>query len=151
MVVIYLINGGTATVDDCDADLALLKWSKLKKGHIRTYIKGKRPLLHVIIADRMGMVREQVDHEDRNPSNCCRSNLRAATHGQNQMNSGVRKDSTSGVTGVNFATNCQKWRAFICIDGKKRNLGVFATKEQAALRRKDAEQFYYGKFAPKGV
>ncbi|TIL91455.1 MAG: hypothetical protein E5Y73_17410 [Mesorhizobium sp.] len=43
-----------------------------------------------------------------------------------------RSDNTSGFKGVAFSIGRNKWQAGIYIDGKRRPLGRFATKEEAA-------------------
>lgn len=90
---------------------------------------GSPPLvkryLHDLIAERAGHQASPVtDHEDRDPLNDRRDNLRPATHHQNQLN---RK----GMNGICWSHACGKWRAYI--SGK--HLGVFDTIEQAVKAR----------------
>lgn len=44
-----------------------------------------------------------------------------------------RSDNTSGFKGVSFSLGRDKWQAGIFLDGKRKPLGRFDTKEQAAL------------------
>lgn len=45
--------------------------------------------------------------------------------------------------GTYFDKSCNKWRAQITINGKKKNLGRFLTQEEAIAARKTAEQKYF--------
>jgi hypothetical protein len=78
--------------------------------------------------------KEQLDHIncDRADNRLC--NLREATRSQNIRNSGLRKDSVSGIKGVRYTGT--KWMARIRYNGKLRCLGQFDTAEEAAARYK---------------
>jgi hypothetical protein len=84
--------------------------------------------------------------------NCVRddnrwSNLREATKSQNMRNAGVRKQNTSGHTGVGFHAQTKKWRAFISDDQKNYvHVGLFDTIEEAVAARKVAAAKHYGEF-----
>lgn len=74
------------------------------------------------------------DHIDQDKTNNKPDNLREATHGENMMNSKVRKDNKSGHRGVYFNNREGKW------DAKKRGklLGSFDNKEAAIEARENA-------------
>jgi hypothetical protein len=86
---------------------------------------------------------DQIDHIDRNRQNNKISNLRLATNQQNCMNTGIKKNNTSGVTGVYFYKKQQKWVARIGFNYKKINLGSFDTIEEATLAYKNAKEKYH--------
>lgn len=65
-------------------------------------------------------------------------NLRDVSKSENQRNSGIRKDNTTGVTGV--TRDGSRWKAQIRINGKKKNLGRFNTFEEAKSARLNAEK-----------
>ena len=119
----------------------------------RTSQQGKKRKikLHRLI---MGVVDEdwkrvQVDHihgKDSRFDNR-KSNLRTATISQNGMNVGVRPNNTSGVTGVNWQKNRNKWRARIRINQKDIHLGEFEEFQDAVNARKEAEQKYFREFS----
>ena len=88
------------------------------------------------------------DHIDRNPLNNRRSNLRQATASQQNMNQGKQSNNTSGVIGVCWHKDRNKWNAFISISGKRKHLGYFLNKDDAICTRLKAEKEYYGEFAP---
>lgn len=56
----------------------------------------------------------------------------------------LRRTNISGINGVGYRNDQQKWVARITIDGKRLNLGKFDDKESAALARRDAELKYWG-------
>lgn len=87
-----------------------------------------------------------IDHKDRDRTNNELSNLRLATIQQNSYNQ--EKHSTVGVKGVYLCGRLTKpWQAQIRIDGKKVNLGRFATKEEAAEAYRKAAIEHHGEFA----
>lgn len=60
-----------------------------------------------------------IDHIDSNKSNNCIHNLRLVSHAVNQRNRKVRRNNTSGISGVFFDEKNQRWRAtWRSIDGK---------------------------------
>lgn len=89
-----------------------------------------------------------VDHINRNPLDNRRENLRICTQHENSFNQSIRSDNTSGTTGVSWRKEKNKWYAYIRVNGKKKHLGYFNTKEEAAEARRQAEIEYFGEFAP---
>jgi hypothetical protein len=88
-----------------------------------------------------------IDHRDGDPLNNQRENLRKATVSQNNMNTCLASNNTSGVKGVRFDKERQKWIARIVINGKEINLGRFAKKEDAVKARKEAEELLHREWA----
>lgn len=88
------------------------------------------------------------DHEDRNPLNNRRYNLRPATAVQNSLNRKLMSNNTSGVTGVSWNKGVNKWVAYVTINKTLVNLGYFEVKDDAIKARLEAEVKYYGEFAP---
>ena len=92
---------------------------------------------------------KKCDHKDRNLLNNRRINLRTATVSENARNRSVQKNNTSGVTGVNWYNQGNKWRAQIGYNKQIIYLGSFNDKEGAIKTRLMAELKYYGiDFAP---
>ena len=87
------------------------------------------------------------DHINGNILDNRRANLRTCTNSQNQANSKLRKDNTSGYKGVNFIPKTKNWQASIRLKGKKLYLGHFVNKELAARAYNSAAKLYFGKFA----
>lgn len=89
----------------------------------------------------------EIDHihgiKSRNDNR--KSNLRIATISQNAMNRKLSITNTSGCTGV--CPKDGKWRAYIYIDRKAIELGLFDKKEDAMRIRKEAEEKYFGEWS----
>ena len=77
-----------------------------------------------------------IDHIDGNKTNNHVSNLRWATHSENQLNKKIQSNNTSGFAGVSFDHKRNKYRATF----KKKFLGVFIDKVSAVRARVEAEQ-----------
>lgn len=74
----------------------------------------------------------QIDHANGNRSDNRISNLRLATPKQNKENFPLHRSQTrSGLLGVCWNARISRWKARICNDGKRINLGHFKTAEEA--------------------
>ena len=102
---------------------------------------GNILMMHLIVG-------KNYDHADRNPLNNRRYNLRPCNICQNAMNSSIRINNTSGVTGVNWDKQSQKWIARIQCYGNRITLGHFENKEDAIKARLEGEAKYHKDFAP---
>lgn len=91
----------------------------------------------------------EVDHihgkKSRNDNR--KLNLRQCVHQQNMMNKRPQSNNTSGVTGVYWYKNKNKWVAKIIYDKKTIILGYFDYFEDAVKARKEAEEKYFGEFS----
>lgn len=158
MIEIKLSKGYVAIVDDCDADLAGLKWSArvvpnlvyafrtIKRNRVSKSYTLHRMIMEKILG-RSLLSSEFVDHLDNNPLNNTRSNLRLATPSENTKNSRLRKTSKSGFKGVTWHKRSRKWQAVICNQGKDYYLGLFITPEEAHEAYKRAACELHGEFA----
>lgn len=88
----------------------------------------------------------EVDHQDCNGLNNCRSNLRTATKSQNMHNMRTPVRNTSGVKGVSWSKAAGKWRAEIKMDGTLRHLSHWATIDDAAEAYRRASESIHGEF-----
>lgn len=131
------------------------KYAKLYKEdyekvkHIKWYISGNYPrsnlgYLHKYILGFKVGDKQQVDHIDHDVFNCCLDNLRIVTINENTFNRRKASSNTSGITGVVFRSDTEKWRASISKDGIRINLGTFDNREDAISARTKAEIKYYG-------
>lgn len=146
---IVLSDGSLTTVDDEDYFwLAGWRWTKGKYAY-RAQTKAEQReelrqlvLMHRVIAARAGydIADLEIDHIDRDKLNNQRLNLRPVTRSQNQHNVGVRDDSTSRVTGVNWHHVTKKWAARIQVRGTRTHLGLFDTLDQAVAARDVAKE-----------
>ena len=94
------------------------------------YLTGEFPPIHV-------------DHINGNRRDNRWVNIGAVCRQENQMNMAMRSDNTSGSSGVCWDRWAGKWKAYIFVDGKNKNLGRYSKKEDAIEARKSAE-FTYG-------
>ncbi len=158
MKLIELTQNRLACVDDEDFDW-LSKWwwqyhrkKKEKTGYARrtdrSGPKEKKVLMHIAIMKRHGLWKRgrEVDHIDNCGCDNRKVNLRLATSGNQVENSGLRADSTSGVTGVCWDKSADKWKARISINGKRTHLGRYDDFDEAVEARRKAEIKHYGEY-----
>jgi hypothetical protein len=88
-----------------------------------------------------------IDHVNGNKADNRLCNLREATRSQNMANTSLQANNTSGVRGVCFAKHAKKWLASLTVSGKQKHLGLFASKEEAAVVRERAFRSAFGEFA----
>jgi hypothetical protein len=88
-----------------------------------------------------------VDHRDCNPRNNAWKNLRPATPSENSRNAKRSKNNTSGIKGVWWHSQIRAWCAEIWVDSKKRSLGCWLRKEDAAYAYASAAKELHGEFA----
>jgi hypothetical protein len=118
-----------------------------KNGYKAIGIDGKLYLAHRLIFEYIhGYLPPILDHIDGDPSNNRIENLRSATVAQNQYNRKLNKNSASGLKGVCFYKNYQKWMAYIRIDTKFINLGYYEDKLEAARVANEARRERHGEF-----
>lgn len=86
-----------------------------------------------------------VDHINMNPSDNRKHNLRPATRAQNKGNLKKYSNNTSGYKGV--VKNRKRWVAQIQVGGVNKYLGIFDTREQAAIAYNEAAVKFFGEFA----
>ena len=86
-----------------------------------------------------------IDHIDGNGLNNLLSNLRLVTNQENIHNQKVSKVNSSGYKGV-IALDT-RWLARITVNMQRIRLGIFSSREEAALAYNDAAIKYFGKFA----
>jgi hypothetical protein len=92
---------------------------------------------------------KHIDHIDGDGLNNSWSNLREVTASQNLMNQRVRSDSASGIKGVSYDKARNVWYVYIDVDRKRKHLGRYETKDEAAAARLAAEKIYHGEYARK--
>lgn len=159
---IPLSKGYVAVVDECDADLADLRWhaivtprSVYGSRYCSSGRKGRqRESIHQVILSRM-LGRplskgELADHIDNNGLNNRRDNLRLATRTQNAGNSRTWVSNTSGYKGVYYYKRSGKYAAHIKDGPKQRTIGYFDTPEDAHIAYLEAAKRYFGEFANDG-
>lgn len=123
---------------------------KYVEAHVPMSNPRRRVYMHRLV---MGLADEKydytidVDHiKTENKYDNRKSNLRIVTKTENTRNHLKQKNNTSGVTGVVYAPDRNKWRAAININGKSKYYSCDSFEAAVALR-KQLEDDYYGDFS----
>lgn len=104
---------------------------------------GKLVNIHQVILGK------NCDHISRNTLDNRKENLRSSTFSENMQNRSKFKNNTSGVIGVSWSEQQQKWVSYINNSNHQRLwLGFYENKDDAIRVRLKAEREYYGEFAP---
>ena len=112
-------------------------------GYLSLSIGGKALLAHRVIFMYMtGELPNEVDHVNHIRNDNRWSNLRAVVRTDNNRNTCVSLNNTTGVTGVSYHKPTGKFRAYISQHGKAIHLGLFTTLEEAATVREKANLQY---------
>lgn len=90
---------------------------------------------------------EEIDHKNLHQLDNRWHNLRAATHAQNEGNTRLRDDSTSGFKGVSWHKCKSRWRAHITVNNRHISLGYHDTPELAHRAYCAAAAKHFGQFA----
>ena len=88
-----------------------------------------------------------LDHKDGIKSNNQISNLRLATHSQNNHNKPAQANSLTGFSGVHLCKVTGRYRALIGVDRKRVHLGYFDTLEEATAAYSKASSETLGEFS----
>ena len=152
MKTIPLTRGHGALVDDEDYDrIASVKWyasvqSNVTYANRDTCESGKRVTVSMhrfIMQPPKGM---RVDHINGDGLDNRKANLRICTPGENLRNQ-RRAKGRSAFKGVSFHAHNKKWRAQICVDGRRMCLGYFPDERSAAMKYDAAALIHFGEFA----
>lgn len=125
-------------MDDEDYEkISKWKWSYHHSGYV---VRGKPQIsLHRFLTKaKKGKF---VDHINGNKLDNRKENLRFATNRQNQQNS-LAND------GIHWRGDRSAWIVRMNINGKKRYIGYFKTREAAESARKEASIKYHKEFSP---
>jgi hypothetical protein len=120
-----------------DKESGWVSWN----GYRMVSFEGKHYKAHrIIFALHYGYFPKLVDHIDQNKLNNRIENLREASRSVNAFNSKKRATNSSGMTGVGFRKDRNKWRAFMTLDNVRHHIGTFETQEEALIARLDFER-----------
>ena len=121
-------------------------------GYIGIGLDNKRYLAHrLIFLFKGGIIPNEIDHVDSNPSNNRWDNLRPCTRIQNSLNKGAYSNSKSGVKGVSWHKQRGKWTVRVMVEGKYKSFGLYDDIELAELVAMEAREKYHGEFANHGI
>lgn len=150
---IQLANGAVAIVDAEDVELISgYAWYEEKSRHTSyaacttggRSTKTRTKMHRLILGAGHG---EVVDHINGNGLDNRKSNLRIATHSQNQINRASPSNNKSGFKGVIYCKQTGRWRAELRAYGKWVWIGRFDTPEEAARAYDATAREYFGEFA----
>ena len=120
-----------------------------RKGYKQVGFDGKTHRVHILVAKAFIPNLENkkcVDHIDTDKANNNVSNLRWATNNENNCNTPIRNDNTSGIKGISWNKKSNKWLVQITHKGKRYNLGYFADKNEAIKVRQLKANELFGEF-----
>lgn len=126
---ILLTQGYFALVDDEDFDrINQHKWYYNHGYAVRkpSQLNGKRKGQIWMHREIMPPPKNKcIDHISGDMLNNQKHNLRICTLAQNQWNSKVQKNSSTGIKNVSWYTQVQAYRVFMRVDGKLKCFGMF--------------------------
>lgn len=148
----YIIEGKVFYFDKEDYNLIKDYYWNVFKGYVvsETNKQDVKTRMHRLIMNCIDKNLD-VDHINHNTVDNRKENLRIVTRSQNQMNMQGRSNNTSGVAGVIFNKNANKWAVAIQKDNKRIHLGVFDNFDEAVKVRKEAEIKYFGDYRYKEI
>lgn len=112
-------------------------------GYLATSIGNKHYLIHRLIWMYVkGYFPTQIDHINHNKLDNRWDNLREVSNTENIRNCSLSKNSRVKVNGVSYIARLDKFRAYIMVNRKQINLGVFVRIEDAIEARKEADSLY---------
>ncbi len=88
-----------------------------------------------------------VDHINHNQHDNRKFNLRICSQQKNSCNHKISNLNTSGVTGVSWDKERNKWIVYITYNKKVHFLGRYGSFDYAVAARKEAEDKYFGEYS----
>ena len=139
-----------------DRETGIIKWRKRTRGrrgnlvagyansngYTRIKFNGKQyPAHRIAMLLSYGFYGDglEVDHINHVRNDNRLANLRFVTTADNHRNLSRYNKNNTGVAGVFYRKDIRKYTAQITVDGVQIYLGIFATLEEAARARKDAD------------
>lgn len=124
-------------------------WCINKDGYVVTWNKETKKLIymHRLLCNLSSNDKYDVDHMNHRRQDNRRENIRVCLHKDNGKNLSLKKNNTSGVTGVRYEKKQNKWYATIMVNYKSINLGYFDDFSEAVKCRYEAEEKYFGKYS----
>lgn len=133
-----------AIIDDEDFDLLnQYKWRIDAHGYAVT---GKKNIFmhRMIMRAKKGQIIDHINHDTLDNR---KINLRFCVSVENSRNRQLNKNNSSGYKGVSLHKMCGKWQARIKLPNKRKSLGLFSDRVEAAKAYNKAAKLYYGEYA----
>lgn len=109
-----------------------------KKGYIQTVIGGKGRKMTGILLHRLAwfivygeVPQSMLDHKNQVKNDNRITNLQLSSHLDNAKNICMMKSNTSGITGVHWSKQANKWLVQCVVKGRTFNLGYYVDIEEA--------------------
>lgn len=155
--IVPLTQGQVAIVDAEDYErISHNNWHAAKPNKTRPFYaqrggrKNGKPYgvwMHREIIGAISGDGKWVDHINGNTLDNRKSNLRFVTPSQSNMNKSVKSNSKTGIKGVRWRDDCQKWEARITLQQKEISLGMYASPKDAHAAYCEAAKSLFGEFA----
>ena len=143
---------GYFIIDTEDLDKIIVRKWRLWKDRFFTGVQKPITISRFIFEEVLNQQLDEnvvIDHINHNPSDNRKSNLRICTQQNNVCNKIVLSTNTSGIGGVWFDINRDKWTVEIKCNYIKCHLGRYDKLEDACYVRYIAEQKLFGEFRNK--
>ena len=123
----------------CIGDIA---GHKNKQGYIHIGINYKIYYAHILAYFHYHgyYPKNEIDHDDQIKHHNWISNLKESSRVLQMQNTDTPKNNTSGVKGVTWDKQVNKWRAQIMIKGKNKSIGCYKDFDDAICARLAGEQ-----------
>lgn len=132
-------------IDDIEK-IKNIKWS-YDHEYVSHKEQGFKIYLHRLIMDFPNDL--YIDHINGNPLDNRKENLRTCKQYQNCMNKHKTTNQYTDIIGVHWRKEKEVWEAVIFENGNRHYLGKSKNINDVIKLRKEAEQKYYGEYAPK--
>ena len=120
----------------------------LGKGYRSCKIQGQQFLVHrIIFLYHHGYLPKFIDHINGVKDDNRVENLREATLSQNNSNSKIRSNNTSGIKGVSWDKKSKKWLVYINLHYQRKYIGRYNTIEEAEKAIKIKREELHKEFA----
>jgi hypothetical protein len=142
-----LKDGTNFIIDSEEVDKVSRYHWMFKEGYILcTNTKMKKIRLHNLLMGVRKTGNYCVDHINRNPLDCRKSNLRIVTLQQNSMNRSITSANTTGYVGVIFHKRQKSYFAKVGLNNKNIYLGSSKNKIECAQMYNFASELLFGEF-----
>lgn len=119
-------------------------------GYVNIKVRGKVHLAHrlawIYVYGSLPDDGQVIDHVNRVKTDNRICNLRTATNTQNNYNTAIRTNNTSGLIGVHLQKQTGKYVANARLQGKQHYLGLFKCKYEASKARESFVEKAHGEF-----